>query len=165
VVLRTVIERLKRPRPLIAMSLFPFSGAYILAHPYLLGTAGSANFFTTYANPGHILADLAAIAFFASAVLGSPLLSGALALGPLGFLGRISYSMFLLHQTIIVTIGFPLLASFAQSFAAGPEGAWAAWGAWGAFSVYALIVLVLSTIVGYLSYRYVESPFLRRKPG
>ena len=36
--------------------------------------------------------------------------------------------------------------------------------AWAAFSGYSFGVLAAAVAVSYLSYRYIESPFLRRKP-
>lgn len=35
---------------------------------------------------------------------------------------------------------------------------------WAAFAVYGFVALAATTLVSYLSFRFIESPFLRRKP-
>jgi peptidoglycan/LPS O-acetylase OafA/YrhL len=106
-----------------------------------------------------VLRDVAAIAFFTSAVLGAPLLRKALNWRPLAFIGMISYSMFLLHQTILYVVFRPFLHSVrGWIVGAGDLVAWAA------FLGYCFSVLAAAVGVSYLSYRYIESPFLRYKP-
>ncbi len=104
-----------------------------------------------------------AIPFFAAAVLGSPVLSRILSWRLLGFVGMISYSLYLLHETVLMLVRIHLWRSPARPLlfqVAQLEGA----AMWIAFAGYLGIILVVCGAVAYLSYRYVESPFLRHKP-
>lgn len=97
------------------------------------------------------LSNLSLVAFFASALLGSALTRTVLGWRTLVFVGAISYSMFLLHETILVRVPFRLLGD--------REGTPLA-----VFPLYTALVLALALLASWLCYRYVESPFLRRKP-
>ena len=149
--LRMMVERLgdekakSRWRPLVASVLFLTSVSFFVTHPYL-----------ETPNIGEIIM---VIAFFASAVLGAPFLRGVLRWKPLAFVGVISYSMFLLNDMIVI-IATDIM-QHARSWAASEGTSLAVWAG---FSAYALGVLIAVFIVSGLSYRYVESPFLRRKP-
>ena len=103
--------------------------------------------------------DLMTVAFFASAVLGAPLLRGVLSWRPLVFVGVISYSMFLLHHAVLAVAFTPFLDDVREWIAGRGDLL-----AWAAFSGYSFGVLAAAVAVSYLSYRYVESPFLRHKP-
>jgi peptidoglycan/LPS O-acetylase OafA/YrhL len=103
--------------------------------------------------------DLIVIALFASAVLGSPLLCAVLRWKFLAFTGLISYSMFLLHNTVVV-MASPYFLPVVRDWVAG-QGSLAVWAV---FSGYALAILAIVFTISYLSYRYIESLFLSYKP-
>ncbi len=73
------------------------------------------------------------IAFFASAVLGGPLLSEVLRWKPLVFVGVISYSIYLLETTLMGKIAGYIL-QHVRSWAASERSSLATWAA---FSTYA----------------------------
>lgn len=102
--------------------------------------------------------ELLVIALFSSAVLGSPLFRKILSWKPLAFIGLISYSLYLFHNLVIVFAKDIFLSPLRS---VPPEGAS---GTWMAFSVYMLFVLLATGAISYLSYRFVESPFMRYKP-
>jgi peptidoglycan/LPS O-acetylase OafA/YrhL len=52
-------------------------------------------------SPLAVVAELMVVVFFAAALLGAPLLRPILTWRPLMFVGKISYSLFLLHMTVI----------------------------------------------------------------
>lgn len=111
-------------------------------------------------SPLELVAEAMVILFFAAALLGSPLLKPVLGLRPLMFVGKISYSLFLLHMTVVyLTVRYVLFQ--ARSWLATQDGA----TVWAFFTGYAFFVIVASLILAYLSFRYIESPFLRRKAG
>ena len=167
VLLRMLVQRQgKTPpqRPLLASILLLVSVPLLLTYPYfqeMIGQLpvllGAAQTLVQGAMQG-LLGDIVRITFFASIVLGSPLLFRLLYWGPLSFVGRISYSLFLLHETVMV-FGSYLLKDVVGSTAEQSNIA-----AWAVFSTYTLGVLVVALAISYLSYRYVESPFLQRKP-
>ena len=72
----------------------------------------------------------------------------------------ISYSMFVLHNTVLVMVAIPYFLPVARDWVAG-QGSLAV-GA--VFSSYALAILAIIFTISYLSYRYIESPFLSYKP-
>ena len=119
--------------------------------------------FTAYPFVGEILdnGEIAVIAFFASAVLGAPLLSKVLRWKPLAFIGLISYSMYLLNDIIYAVAGAAGILDLIRDWAAS-EGS--SLTVWIAFFAYTVGLLEVCIIVSYLSYRYVERPFLRCKP-
>jgi peptidoglycan/LPS O-acetylase OafA/YrhL len=80
------------------------------------------------------------IVLFWSVASGSPIAQSVLGRGPLAFIGRISYSMYLYH--------LPLLLLFNKYAAAG----------WLSVPLY----LAVLAAVAWLSWRYVEQPYLRR---
>ncbi len=104
---------------------------------------------------------LLVIAFFASAVLGSPLLRAVLRWRFLAFTGVISYSMFLLHHTVLAIVNIPFIKTGLSSWVPSQDlfGVGAA-----VFVGYVLAILAIAFIVSYFSYRYIESPFLSYKP-
>lgn len=153
VLLRMVVERLgarpmSRLRPLLASVLFLVSAFFLVTLPYLLGERAMK-----------MPLDLMMVAFFASAVLGAPLLRGVLSWRPLVFVGVISYSLFLLHHAVIEVIFRPFLDDVRDWIVGRGDLA-----AWVAFSAYSFGVLAAAIAVSYLSYRCIESPFLRHKP-
>jgi peptidoglycan/LPS O-acetylase OafA/YrhL len=83
---------------------------------------------------GQPLVELACVAVVASA-LSAPGLIQVLSVRPLVWLGRISYSLYLWHWPIF----------------------------WAMHGRYPLIALALSLVAAWLSYRYVEQPFRRRR--
>jgi peptidoglycan/LPS O-acetylase OafA/YrhL len=105
--------------------------------------------------------ELIVIAFFAAGVLGSPLLRTVLKWRPLAFTGRISYSMFLLHHTVLVMVATPYLVPTLRDWLANQNSLLAVWAA---FSGYVLVILTIAFTISYLSYRYIEIPFLSYKP-
>jgi peptidoglycan/LPS O-acetylase OafA/YrhL len=118
--------------------------------------------------------DLLVIAFFASAVLGSPLLGRVFKWRFLAFTGMISYSLFLLHNLVIRLLthsyyssssvlpkaALPDLPGAVRDWVVG-QGSFAVWAA---FSGYTLVILAVVFPLSYLSYRYIERPFLSSKP-
>ena len=155
--LRMMIERLDsqiewRWRPLVA-SVLLLASVSLYISPLLFVNHPSINILL-----GH--GELIVIIFFASVMLGTPLLRGLLRWKPLVFIGVISYSIYLLESTMMgVMVGhiLPHVRDWTTS-----EGTSLA--AWAGFSAYALGILIPVFIVSYVSYRYVESPFLQRKP-
>lgn len=126
----------------------------LLAFPYLIIERGQV-----LLSPRTMLADGLVALIFASVLLGSPVMKPVLRWRPLVFFGEISYSVFLLHTTVIFLV--------TSNFLSGSRGWFAEQGdpvVWGAFAGYVASVLALSTLVSYLSYRFIESPFLRHKP-
>jgi peptidoglycan/LPS O-acetylase OafA/YrhL len=102
--------------------------------------------------------DLIVTAFFASVLLGSPLPRAVLRWRFLAFVGMISYSMFLLHHTVLL-----MAAHFLPGIGNWMTGR-SSFAVWAAFSGYALAILMMAGTIAYFSYRYIESPFLRYKP-
>jgi len=92
-------------------------------------------------------------------VLGAPMLSGMLRWKPLAFVGMISYSMFLIHSTVMAMIARYTLP-YVRGLAVSAQSSLMVWGA---FFAYALGVFAVIAIISYLGYRYIESPFLLRK--
>lgn len=161
--LRALVERLGPAGPgraALAFSLFAASVAAFAAFPYAVSEYGP-----TLQGPGGMAVDLLVIGFFASALLGAPLLRGALGWGPLAWIGTISYSLFLLHHTVVVLfmvhLGGHLPSLVERVGGLAPAGGWSVWGA---FLVFAACIFSASVAVSYLSYRFVERPFLARKP-
>lgn len=138
----------------VASALSVVSVALLLAFPYL-----GMNFEHILHHPVGMIAEATALLAVASALLGSPILKPVLKWRPLVFLGEISYSLFLLHMTALFTMDHYI---------------WPTFGTWlpnqgrlmvlAAFSVCSFSVLAAAVPIAYLSYRYIESPFLRRKP-
>ena len=164
VLLRMLVERLntqpmpERVQSLLASILFLASTLFLVTCPYLLMDVGQA---TT--GPATMLVNLMVIAFFASALLGAPLLRGVLSWRPLAFIGMISYSLFVFHATVIVVCTYfynTYLRRVAKHLLA--HQSWQ--GEWLHFGAYALVILAVSGAISYLSYRYIEGPFLRYKP-
>jgi peptidoglycan/LPS O-acetylase OafA/YrhL len=153
VLLRMLVEHLNEKRsggswPTLAFLLFVSSSTIFALSPYVSILKG----------PDHFRKGLV-ILFFTAALLGSPVLSWILARRPLAFVGEISYSLFLLHNSVLLlakTYAFPLL----KKQSALLEGA----AVWLTFAGYAGTVLIVAGALSYLSYRYIESPFLRIKP-
>ncbi|WP_166396416.1 acyltransferase family protein [Rubrobacter marinus] len=137
-------------RPALATALTPPAAVYLFGYPYFGAEVAAAIHV-----PAWLLVDLSMAAFFFAAVAGSRILRPVLSFAPFRFVGTISYSLFLLHQTVLV-----LLAS---SWSAEFE-AWATSSPWLAFSCALAAILALSIPVAYLSHRFVERPFLERKP-
>jgi peptidoglycan/LPS O-acetylase OafA/YrhL len=156
--LRMTVERLgnqKQSRwlPLVGTALFLASLSLYALQPLFVG----------YPLVKAILGNgaIAVIAFFASAVVGTPLLSKVLRWKLLASIGLISYSMYLLNDIVYGVAGTIGILNLVQGWAASVGSSLAVWIA---FSAYTIGLLEVCIIVSYLSYRYVESPFLRRKP-
>ncbi|MBD0269890.1 MAG: acyltransferase, partial [Cyanobacteria bacterium Co-bin8] len=163
VLLRMLVEYLNsRPaaswlRLRLATALFLISAVATVAllylglkHPLIAGLHGEASSLVV-----GIPFTLIVIAFFASAVLGSPLLRAVLSWRFLAFTGVISYSMFLLHHPLLNVVTIPYLSTGFRDWVAG-QGLF---GVWAGFSGYALATLAIAFIVSYFSYRY--GPTLR----
>jgi peptidoglycan/LPS O-acetylase OafA/YrhL len=77
----------------------------------------------------------------------------------LEFFGKISYSVFVLHTTVIFLIFRYVLFEYRAQLTVleGPI-------VWTLFALYGLVALAITIVVSYLSFRFIESPFLRRKP-
>lgn len=144
------VNRWQRPVAL-AFTIIPLP--VLVAYPYL-GLRQQQ----ILQSPMTMLPEAMTIMLFVAALLGSPLLKPILRWRPLVFLGEISYSMFLLHRTILL-----LLTGYVLSWV----DPWLEKGdlvAWTAFAAFAALMMFIFTAVSYLSYRFIESPFLRRKP-
>jgi peptidoglycan/LPS O-acetylase OafA/YrhL len=111
------------------------------------------------ASPAAMIVEALTIVLFASVLLGSPLLKPILSWRPLAFLGKISYSLFLLHTTFIYLTTRYVLFELRPWFARQDEPV-----LWASFLVYAVTLFAVSVAISYLSYRFIESPFLRQKP-
>lgn len=168
VVLRDVIARLdarpasrRRTRLASVVCLLSLAALLVLpyvgAEPYFLAANGQD---TDSLRPvlAQLGTSLAVVGFFTAALLGTPLLRPFLRSRVLAFVGLISYSLFLLHGTVLV-ISYRQLAD--QVSALGGEGLLTDWGG---FLAFAFAMFAVSGALAYLSYRFVESPFLRRKP-
>jgi peptidoglycan/LPS O-acetylase OafA/YrhL len=167
VLLRTLVEYLNdrsasRLRFRLATALFLISAVSMVAllylgmkHPMLAMLQGQ----TSWPLLG-IPIDLLAIAFFASLLLGSPLLRAVFKWRFLAFIGVISYSLFLLHNTVLMVVARPLLSPAIRDWVVD-RGQLAVWAA---FSGYTLAILAVVLTLSYFSYRYIESPFLSYKP-
>jgi len=161
------IRPIPRLQPLLASVLFSVSALFLMAFPYLFGSSqamqstrgGLLDLVGVTQSPPRILLDLMVVAFFASLLLGTPLLRSVLRWRPLVFVGMISYSLFLLHETIIVIAFRPLLKDI-RGWIMGQEYPMV----WAAFSVYVFAFLAAAIAVAYISYRCIESPFLQYKP-
>jgi peptidoglycan/LPS O-acetylase OafA/YrhL len=181
VLLRTLVEYLNgrpasRLRLRLATALFLVSAASMVV--LLCLGMKQTSIFLLQGNPLGVLmgtpVDLLVIAFFASAVLGSPLLGAVLKWRFLAFTGMISYSLFLLHNMVIRLLthsyyssssvlpkaALPDLSTAVRDWVVG-QGSFAVWVA---FSGYTLVILVVSFPLSYLSYRFIERPFLSSKP-
>ena len=161
VLLRMLVDRLNQRspgafRPILAFSLFVGSLVLLVLASYVE--------FVRVANDLHIMVTIwLAIPFFAAGVLGSPVLSRILSWRLLGFVGMISYSLYLLHETILMLVRIYLWRSPAKPLflqLAQLDGA----AVWLAFAGYLGAILVVCGALAYLSYRYIESPFLRIRP-
>lgn len=110
-------------------------------------------------SPVSMAAEVLVILFFAAVLLGSPIMKSVTRWRPLTFFGKISYSVFLLHTTVIFLLFRYVLVDL-RPWLIGLEGV----SVWAAFTVYGLVALAATTVVSYLSFRFIESPFLQRKP-
>lgn len=129
--------------PLPVLAAYPYLG---LRQPQILQS------------PLTMIPETMTIMLFAAALLGSPILKPILHWRPLAFFGEISYSMFLLHRTILLLLTGYLLVGVGPWLEKGDLAAWAA------FAAFTTLMMLIFTAVSYLSYRFIESPFLRRKP-
>lgn len=165
VLLRTLVERLNEGpsspwQPRVALALFLASTSYVVLAPQL-GVLRPEEYGSAVMQAvSFAVMDLALVGFFASALLGAPVLRGLLKWKTLSFIGLISYSMFVFHQTVLMLLSRYVLRD--------PRVAkWVNGGDWttlAGFGAYLLAVFATVGVVAYLGYRYVESPFLRRKP-
>jgi peptidoglycan/LPS O-acetylase OafA/YrhL len=148
-----------------ALSVVPI--ALLSVFPYLIMTQREV-----LSSPWAFFGEAMVILIFVSILLGSPVLRPILGWRPVVFFGEISYSLFLLHSSVIFgVIGAVLLA--VSSWSADPSAVFAipTWVAnqsgptiWAIFLTFTFVVLVTSVPLAYLSYRYIESPFMRIKP-
>jgi peptidoglycan/LPS O-acetylase OafA/YrhL len=160
--MRMIVERLDaRPvsplRSRLSLVLFAVSVPYLLLGSDWVNGGGDS---LAQGVAVLVLGDAALMAFFASCVLGAPVLSALLNWRPLAFVGLISYSMFVFHQTVLLFLTTEVLR-------AGWFGEWvtrSALGSWGAFLLYFVLGYAIIGVVSYLGYRFIESPFLRLKP-
>lgn len=160
--LRMLVERLnRRPavppwQPRVALGLLVVSVSYMEIAPHLDVLRPENPVLQTLVIG---LQDLMLLSFFAAAVLGAPILRRLLNWGPLQFIGMTSYSMFLLHQTVIMMFYVYVLRD-APGWLQANDGP----TVWLAYAVYFVVVFGLSSLVAYLSYRFIESLFLKIKP-
>jgi len=160
VLLRMLVEHMEenalqlRSQPLVASALCLISVATLVAFPLLGATQGQI-----LQSPVGMVLDLMVALLFVSVLLGSPLTRAVLSRGPLAFVGKISYSLFLLHGTVILLGSTYILQNIKGWVEQQSEAA-----ALFVFLGYALVILVAALGVAYLSYRFIESPFLSRKP-
>lgn len=159
--LRMLVERTEvtngsvRWRHPLAIGLTVIPVAVLAVFPYLVVTQGKS-----LSSPAAMIAEAMVILIFASALLGSPILRSLLSWRPLVFVGEISYSLFLLHTTVIVLmLRYLVLGTGGKSWLVQQSGL----AVWASFAVYAVAILAVALVVSYLSYRFIESPFLRRK--
>jgi peptidoglycan/LPS O-acetylase OafA/YrhL len=159
--LRMMVERRNeagrgpgRRQLFVASVLTVVPAALLSVFPYLIMPQGKL-----LGSPWAMIAETMVISMFASALLGSPILKPILKWGLLTFFGRISYSLFLLHGTVILVILAYVLPAVAPGLA--DQGGLTVWAT---FVAYAFVVLAVSGTLAYLSFRYIESPFLRIKP-
>jgi peptidoglycan/LPS O-acetylase OafA/YrhL len=148
-----------------ALSVVPI--ALLSVFPYLIMKQREV-----LSSPMAFFGEAMVILIFVSILLGSPVLRPILGWRPVVFFGEISYSLFLLHSSVIFgVIGAVLLA--VSSWSADPSAVYAipTWVAnqsgptiWAIFLTFTFVVLVTSVPLAYLSYRYIESPFMRIKP-
>jgi peptidoglycan/LPS O-acetylase OafA/YrhL len=167
VLLRRLVEYLNiqpasRLRPQLSTALFLIGAMSIVAvlyldmkHPTIAMLQGQASWSLL-----GIPIDLLALVFFASLLLGSPLTRAVFRWRFLAFTGMISYSLFLLHSTVIMVVAIPYFRPVIRYWVIG-EGPLVVWAA---FSCYTLAILAIAFTVSYFSYRYIESPFLSYKP-
>ena len=169
VLLRMMVEHLDG-RPVshlqlyIALALFLSSLAvFVIITPALgfLNLLGLGTLGWTAVYIAQLLGrDFAMIGFFASALLGAPILHRLLKWRPLSFIGLISYSMFVFHGTLLVLFGdYFLRVEGVKNWLRRDLVTM-----WASFSFYSLSMFVVIGIISYLGYRYIESPFLRIKP-
>ncbi len=160
--LRMMVERLnERPAPPrwqagVALTLLLVSVAYTQVAPHLEVLRPKGPVLQTLVI---CVQDIMLASFFAAAVLGAPGLRRLLNWRPLRLVGMISYSLFLLHMVVI--------RAFFVYFMRGERAWFRALDEPSALLVYAgyfALMFGLSLLVAYLSYRFIESPFLRIKP-
>jgi peptidoglycan/LPS O-acetylase OafA/YrhL len=165
VLLRMMVEWLNaRPvsplQPYIALALFLSSlVAFVIAKPDLRFLNPESLGWTVVDIP-RLVQHVALIGFFASALLGAPILRRLLKWRPLSFIGLISYSMFVFHFTVIVLFDAYFLRGEGVKdwLVRDPVTMWAS------FLFYFLFMFVAICVISYFGYRYIESPFLRIKP-
>ena len=159
VLIRMLVDRLNERspgtfRPILTFSLFVGSLVLLILAP-------NVQFVRAAREDLHITVTvLLAIPFFVAAVLGSPVLSRILSWRLFAFVGIISYSLYLLHETVLMVIVRIYLWPLAKPLVRGLDGA----TVWIAFAGYAGVVLIVCGALAYLSFRYIESPFLRIRP-
>jgi peptidoglycan/LPS O-acetylase OafA/YrhL len=79
---------------------------------------------------------------------------------PLAFVGLISYSMFVFHQTVLLFVMRNiLLKEWFEDWITQR-----ALHDWGGFLLYFVLVYAAIGLVAYLGFRFIETPFLRLKP-
>lgn len=158
--LRMLVERTEvtngslRWRRLLALGLTVIPVSVLAVFPYLV-----VKHYRSLSSPEAMIAEGMVVLIFASALLGSPLLKPLLNWRPLVFIGEISYSLFLLHTTVIFLMIRYLLPA-AKPWLVQQSGL----TVWASFAIYTVSILAVAVVVSYLSYRFIESPFLRRKP-
>lgn len=107
--------------------------------------------------------DSLVVMFFAAALLGSPWLLALLRWKALAFIGMLSYSLFLFHHSVLYLTSIHVLPEIGSRFMPWltQQGELRVLAA---FTMYFGGTLLLCIAISYLSYRYIESPFLRNKP-
>ncbi len=106
-----------------------------------------------------ILAEAVLVLVFACTLMGSPVLKPILEWRPLVFFGQMSYSWFLLHNFVVIAI-----ALYARPWLRNWLPHQGELTMWAAFFALVFASLAVSGVIGYLSFRYIESPFMRIKP-
>lgn len=145
----------------VAVPLFIACSLWLVIFPFMKG-----HFALTETTGGSVLValadDVAMVGAFAACVAGAPLLMRMLGWRRLAQVGLVSYSAFLLHETVML-VGWKLwLQDRTETISVWLSGG--TWASWTAFLCYMLAFSVATLAISYLSYRFVESPFLKRKP-
>lgn len=104
--------------------------------------------------------DLLVLLMFAGVIMGSPFVLSVLRWRPIVFVGVISYSMFLLHNSVLLLIRKLGIADMISPLAANASG----FVVWASYAGFLGIIFAIAIPISYLSYRFIERPFLRIKP-
>ncbi len=161
VVLRMIVERRAeashepgRHQLFVASALTVIPLAVLLMFPYLVMQQ-----LEVLNRPTNMIPEAMIVLLFASVLLGSPILNPILRWKPVVFCGQISYSWFLLHTTVIRIITTHIRPTVRSWLPYQGELM-----VWATFFSLAFVILAVTATLGYLSYRYIESPFMRIKP-
>jgi peptidoglycan/LPS O-acetylase OafA/YrhL len=128
--------------------------AVLLVFPYLVMSRNEI-----LHSPATMIPEAMIILLFTSVLVGNPILKPLIRWSPLVFVGEISYSLFLLHGTLILAMLFYTRYTLRDFVANQSELI-----VWVTFAALVFVLLAVAGTTAYLSYRYIESPFLHYKP-